>query len=105
MQFIKYILLFFIFIASNLIGKMFSQKYTLRLQELAEMKNALNIFKTKIRFTYAPIGEVFTEISQQTKRQTIKQLFENAKKGLETRNSEYGLDKCFRRHYNKHVTR
>ena len=62
MQFIKYIILILIFILSNIIGKMIAQKYRYRKEELEEMYNALNIFKTKIKFTYSPIGEIFDEI-------------------------------------------
>lgn len=64
MQIVKYIMLFFIFIASTLIGKIIAKKYTYRVEELEEMKNALNIFKSKIRFTYEPISEIFEEIEK-----------------------------------------
>lgn len=52
MQFIKYCMLFFVFFNATLIGKNISQKYKFRLDELEELKNALNIFKSKIKFTY-----------------------------------------------------
>ena len=64
MQMIKYVLLFFIFILSFKIGRLISKKYVDRVNELKDMKNALNIFKSKIKFTYEPIGEVFLEISK-----------------------------------------
>ena len=83
MQFVKYILLFFIFIASNLIGKTISQKYKFRLNELEEIKNALNIFKTKIKFTYSTIGEIFEELSEKSTKTNIRSLFKNAKNFLE----------------------
>ena len=51
MQFIKYCMLFFVFLIATLIGKNISQKYKFRLDELEELKNALNIFKSKIKFT------------------------------------------------------
>ncbi len=96
MQFIKYILLFLIFIASNLIGKTISQKYKLRFNELEEMKNALNIFKAKIKFTYEPIGEIFEDISNQTTKTNIKNLFKNAQIALENKSAskawQYALD-------------
>ena len=66
MQIIKYCMLFFVFIASALIGKYISQKYKYRLEELEEIKNALNIFKSKIKFTYEPIPDIFKEISKNT---------------------------------------
>ena len=80
MQIIKYFILFLIFILSNIIGKSIAKKYTYRLEELKEMKSALNIFKTKIEFTYEPIPEIFLEISKnemifktplETKQETI----------------------------------
>jgi stage III sporulation protein AB len=39
-----------------------------RLQELEEMQNALNILKSKIKFTYEPIPEIFKEISKNTNK-------------------------------------
>ena len=45
MQSIKYCMLFFVFISSMLIGKYISKQYIYRLEELEEIKNALNIFK------------------------------------------------------------
>ena len=64
MQIIKYVILLLIFILSNIIGKLVASKYSYRLEELKEIKNALNIFKTKVKFTYEPIPEIFGEISK-----------------------------------------
>ncbi len=64
MQLIKYFILFLILVSSTLIGKFLSKKYVYRLDELEDIKNALNILKTKIKFTYEPIPEVFEEISE-----------------------------------------
>ena len=77
MQIIKYCMLFLIFIVSALIGKYISQKYKDRLEELEEIKNALNIFKSKIKFTYEPIPEIFGEISKNT-NYNISKLFKQA---------------------------
>lgn len=84
MQIIKYIMLFFIFIATSLIGKTISQKYKYRLEELEEIKNALNMFKTKIKFTYDPIGEIFEEISKQSSKTNISKIFTKAKENMKT---------------------
>ena len=84
MQFIKYCMLFLVFIASALIGKYISQKYKFRVDELEEIKNALNIFKSKIKFTYEPLPEIFKEISQNTS-QNIAKIFENSTKKMENR--------------------
>ena len=64
MLIIKIIIYSFIFLSSSLIGVLVSKKYTNRVNELKEFKNALNIFKTKIRYTYEPIPEIFIEISE-----------------------------------------
>lgn len=61
--FIKILLFFFIFISSTYIGILLSRRYVNRVIELKEFKNVLNILKTKIRFTYEPLGEIFFEIS------------------------------------------
>lgn len=66
MYIVKVIILFIIFILSNQIGKIIAGKYRYRFEELCEMKNALNIFRTKIKFTYEPIPEIFEEIAQNT---------------------------------------
>ena len=60
MQMIKYTILFFILLSSTLIGKFLSKKYVYRLEELEEMKNALNILKTKIKNTNKNISKIFT---------------------------------------------
>lgn len=54
----------FIFLSCSLIGILISKKYVNRVNELKEFKNALNIFKTKIRYTYEPLPEIFAEISE-----------------------------------------
>ena len=55
MQIIKYFMLLLVFIASSLIGRFIAKKYSYRLEELEEIKNILNVFKSKIRFTFEPI--------------------------------------------------
>jgi len=53
-----------IFLTSSIIGVVKSRKYADRVNELRELKNALNIFKAKINFTYEPIPEIFNQISE-----------------------------------------
>ena len=78
MQIVKYIILFLILMLSSSLGKILSKKYIHRLEELEEMKNSLNIFKNKIKFTYEPIPDIFEEISK-TKVKNIGKIFENAR--------------------------
>lgn len=61
---VKIIIYTFIFLTSSVIGILVSKKYEQRVNELKEIKNALNMFKTKIKFTYEPIPEIFKEISE-----------------------------------------
>ena len=72
MIFLKYIMLFILFILANLIGRILSQKYVYRLNELNEFKNFLNIFKTKIRFTCDTIPDIFQDFSEKTKKNISK---------------------------------
>ena len=61
-----------------------SKKYVDRVRELKDMKNALNIFNSKIKFTYEPIGEVFEEISM-TMNNNIGDIFADAKEKMSNR--------------------
>ena len=82
MQIIKYIMLLLLFITSALIGKTISNQYVYRLKELEEIKTLLNILKSKIKFTYEPIPEIFKEISEKTSI-TVSQLFRLANKKMQ----------------------
>lgn len=82
MLMIKYAILFLILLGSSLIGRFLSKKYVHRLEELEEMQNALNIFKSKIKFTYEPIPEIFEEVAKNTKS-NISNIFQTAKEKLE----------------------
>lgn len=84
MQMIKITILFAIFILSNFIGKMISLKYRYRSEELKEMKSMLNIFKTKIKFTYETIPEIFSDISKKASS-NIGKIFLRAKEHMENR--------------------
>ncbi len=63
MFFIKIFMLMLILGGSSYIGIVFSKKYFDRAKELKDMKNALNMFATKIKFTYEPIPSIFSDIS------------------------------------------
>lgn len=78
---IKYFILFLILVGSSLIGRFLSKKYVYRLEELEEMQNALNIFKSKIKFTYEPIPEIFDEISKNANK-NIGNIFQTAKEKM-----------------------
>lgn len=81
MMLIKYFILFLILVFSTLIGKFLSKKYVYRLEELDDIKNALNILKTKIKFTYEPIPEIFEEISNNVNK-NVGRIFSLAKEEM-----------------------
>ena len=72
MNIIKYIMLLILWISMSLIGKIIAKKYSYRVEELEEMKNALNIFKSKIKFTYEPIPEIFKQIAENSNKNIAK---------------------------------
>lgn len=78
---LKYFVLFIILIICTLIGRCFSKRYSIRVKELEEMKNALNIFKTKIKFTYEPIPEIFDDIAENS-NPNVGQVFKLAKEKM-----------------------
>ena len=72
MQGIKYILLFVIFGLSSAIGMTIAKSYENRVVELKEFKNMLNIMKTKIKFTYEPLAEIFKQIANKNETNVEK---------------------------------
>ena len=64
---IKIIIYMFIFLTTAWIGILKAKKYVYRVDELREIKTALNIFKTKLKYTYSPIPEIFSEIGENIK--------------------------------------
>ncbi len=89
MSVFKIILYIAIFIASFSVGILISKKYYLRVQELKKMKNALNMCKTKMKFTYQPIPEIFQEIASSTDG-NVKMIFEEAYKQIQEKNAGEG---------------
>lgn len=85
---VKTILLFAIFSLSTGIGILISKMYENRVKELKQFKNILNIIKTKIKFTYEPLAEIFNQISQE-KSSKIEEIFENMTYKLAFENIKY----------------
>lgn len=65
MIFVKILILILVFGSSFSIGKLIAGKYINRVKELKEMRSALNIFETKIKFTYESVPEIFEQIGNQ----------------------------------------
>ena len=85
---VKTILLFAIFSLSTGIGILISKMYENRVKELRQFKNILNIIKTKIKFTYEPLADIFKQISQE-KSSKIEEIFENMTYKLAFENVKY----------------
>lgn len=81
MLFVKVFILFFIFVACLKAGKIIAKKYSNRVTELKEMKNALNMFLTKIKFTYEAVPECFEEIGYKMGG-TIGDIFKTASNNM-----------------------
>ena len=64
MSFIKIIIICLIIWICSLIGNMKANSFHQRYTELKKFKRALGIFRSKLEFTYAPIGEIFENISK-----------------------------------------
>lgn len=94
MEIFKFIILTSVFLIFFLIGRKISQKYTYRLKELIEIKEIINNMKTKIRFTYAPIKEVFTDIERNTNSVGIQEIFGSARNNIDILSGEEAWDKA-----------
>lgn len=73
----KFIIYILIISSSTGLGIVLSQKYISRVNELKDFKSALVLIKTKIRYTYAPLKDIFSEISKSLNG-NISSLFQNA---------------------------
>ena len=87
---IKTILCTLIITTSSSLGIMLSKKYIDRVDELKAFKSALNMLKTKIRYTYAPLTDIFTDISKSL-RGNVSVLFQNACEQIEAKGATDGF--------------
>lgn len=61
---LKFILLGLIIFICNYLGNIKAKSFDKRYLELKKFKRGLGIFKSKLEFTYEPIGEIFEDISK-----------------------------------------
>ena len=80
-------MIFSVFLISFLIGNLISKKYILRVKELKDFKNALNIVESKIKFTYEPLPEIFIQTSNLLSK-NISEIFMQASKNMKNMNAE-----------------
>ena len=89
---LKYIMIFLVFLISFLIGNLISKKYILRVKELKDFKNALNIIESKIKFTYEPLTEIFMQTSKLFSK-NISAMFVQASNNMKSLNAEEAWNK------------
>lgn len=83
---IKLLVLSLVFASCLYIGILVSKKYSGRVKELKDMKNALNMLETKIKYTYEALPEIFEEISKQITGE-IGQIFRNSAKKMQVKSA------------------
>lgn len=86
MLILKCILFMLLFLATTGVGILISKKYVNREKELKECKSFLNLLKTKIRFTYEPLGEILNEISNNFSL-NVSNLLKNASNNMKLHNA------------------
>lgn len=92
MNFIRYILIFCVFLIFTIIGNLYSKKYSNRVIELEKMKNILNVLKAKIKFTCLPIQDVFSQIYEDNK-DNIGEIFKCANKYINENSAKDAWEK------------
>ena len=89
---VKYIIIFLVFLICFLLGNIISKRYTLRVKELKDFSNALNIIENKIKFTYEPLSEIFMQTSRLLS-ENISNIFINASNYMKRFSSEEAWNK------------
>ena len=90
---IKWTILGIVFILTINLGIEVASQYRNRVQELKEMKSALNAFKTKIKYERPPIKEAFLDVSNNLET-NAKEVFVLASKYLEYETAENSWTKA-----------
>ena len=89
----KIILLTFVMGMCTVLGIIKANKYKLRVIDLQEIKKALNLAITKMRYTYEPLPELFKEISKDL-NDNIANIFIKAHTYMETLNAGQAWEKA-----------
>ncbi len=93
MLMIKYVILSIILGISIWIGLLISKKYKDRVTELKEFRNCLNILENKIKFTYQPLQEIFTEIFNNS-QSNVTTIFINTSQNMRKMNTQDAWNKA-----------
>lgn len=79
---IKCIILLLTFFVTTFLGLALANRYKSRVKDLKDIRNVLNILGTKIEYTYEPLPQIFSEISNEFNG-GIAELFKTANKKME----------------------
>lgn len=90
---LKWIILTTVFGLTINLGLQVAKQYRNRVIELKEMKNALNAFKTKIKYERQPIKEAFLEVSNNLET-NVKEVFTLASQYLEYESADISWTKA-----------
>lgn len=93
MFFMKYILIFFILLIFSMIGNLYSKKYVNRVTELEQIKNMLNVFKAKIKFTGLTIQEIFEQLYEDNKN-SVGEIFKLANEYMQDNSAKEAWGKA-----------
>lgn len=87
---VKIILLITVFLVSTAIGFFISNRFSERVRELEDLITALELFETKISYTYDSLIDTFTYISENLKTKIYRIFFITAEHLRECKNLSAG---------------
>lgn len=87
---IKISLLVMVLVVSTMIGFFISNKFSERVKELEDLATALELFETKISYTYDSLIDTFTYISENLKTKIYRIFFITAEHLRENKNLSAG---------------
>lgn len=93
--FIKFILILGVFMTSTFIGYTLANRYRTRVAELNDLLLALEIFETKIKYTYDSLTTSFLYIADNLKTKVYRIFYVTAEEVRENKNDSAG--ECFKR--------
>lgn len=93
MDVIRWIVYSMIFGVSTSIGVLLAKKYENRVDELKDFKSAFIILKTKMKYTYLPLKEIFKDIVNCTNGKT-KEVFEKSCQYIDNEDSTNSWNKA-----------
>ncbi len=93
MGILKIVLLTMVLAMCSFLGIIKANRFKLRVIDLCEMKKALNLIITKMRYTYEPLPELFKEISKDL-NENISNIFIKAHTYMENLNAGQAWEKA-----------